>query len=158
MMSLALAKDVATVQRIRRSWDDRTRHEADRNLRLDPLFSLLWTSALALADLWAGDQLARRGRPGAGCAECIAWAQWLAAALATAKDAMLLALLRGRTQRMLAPMARWVTIVEIATKGTGFLYAVVGIASAAADLLAPVSPRRRQGGPIPESLSSRAGL
>ncbi len=126
MMSFALARDPTAARRIVASWDRRTRRQAHLNLRLDPLFSLAWTTAIALADLRAARALRRRGWPGAGAGVPLAWGQWLAAALAGAKDAALLALLRGRTERPLPRVARWCTATEIGLKGAGLAYAAAG--------------------------------
>lgn len=126
MMSLATASDRAKVRRIVASWDRGIRRKADLNLRLDPLFSLAWTTAIALADLWAARALRGQGWPGGGVGVPLAWGQWLAALLASVKDVALLALLRGHGARWLPHVARWSALPEIGLKGVGLTYAAAG--------------------------------
>ena len=126
MMSFAGAGDPAAARGIVASWDREVRAKADRNLRLDPLFSLAWTNAIALADLWAGRWLRTAGWPGAGVGVHLAWGQWLAAVLAAAKDAALLAMLRWHARSPLPVLARWWTVTEIGLKTAGLVYAAAG--------------------------------
>ena len=134
-LSFALAGAVAKARTIRQSWRPRTRRQVNHNLHLDPLFSLAWTNAIALACVAAASALRSRGWPGAGFGAVLAWGQAGAALLAAGKDVALLALLRGRGQPPLAQVERWAAVVEISLKGLGIAYAAAGGAAWLADRL-----------------------
>lgn len=122
-MSFALTDHPKKAKRIRSSWPRSTRQAVDGNLRLDILFSLAWTNAIALADLWAAEQMAARQWPIARIGDAMAWTQWGSAIFAVTKDVEKLVALQGRARQWLERVGRWATMMEIATKGAGITYA-----------------------------------
>lgn len=121
-LSLAMATRSGRLRRIRTSWSRSTRRAVQVNLRLDMLFSLTWTNAIALSDLRAADWMARQNWPIVSLGNAMAWAQWGAAILSTTKDIEMLLTLRELTNPSLEAIARWSAIIEIATKAIGLAY------------------------------------
>lgn len=126
MLSFALAGDASKARAIIASWDTHVRKRAAVNLGLDPLFSLAWTNAIGLACIWAAEVLGARRWPAAQLGVALAWAQWPAALIATAKDVALLLALQGHAARPAHCVIRLGALLEIAVKGAGLAYAVGG--------------------------------
>lgn len=124
-MSFVLANRSRDVQRIRSSWSRSTRQAVDGNLRLDMAFSLTWTNAIALADLWAAGRLSR---PRLG--DAMAWGQWGAALLAPAKDIEKVFALRDGAKPRLEDIGRWAAVTEISIKSSGIVFALAPVCSA----------------------------
>jgi hypothetical protein len=125
-LSLLAAGSAARDREILRSWDGAARQRAVRNLRLDPVFSLTWTSATAIACLWATGPLRVVRGSAATLGVALSWAQWPAAALSTAKDVALLSMIRRRPQPPWPKVTETVGLVEIAVKCAASAYATAG--------------------------------
>lgn len=125
-LSLALTGNRAEANTITSSWDAGTRTRVATNLSLDMLFSVAWTTSLALACVAAADRLRRRSWPLSSMGAVLAWSQGIAMVLAIVKDVVLLIFLRSDVPTPLLRLTRWCTVIEMTIKGIGVVYALVG--------------------------------
>lgn len=125
MLSLLLGGSAERDGEVLASWDGSAQQRAVQNLRLDPLFSMCWTSAAAIGCMWAAEPLGRHRPVLSGLATWLVWAELLAAVLATQKDLLLLAEVH-RPGPPWPKFAKATGLLEVALKSAGIGYGLAG--------------------------------
>jgi len=139
ILAFEFAGDWATARQILTEWGEAGRIRAGVSLGLDYLFLVLYSTAIALACLWAAGRLPH---PALGVA--LAWAQWVAAGFDASENAALLAILLGARQGPWPQLARRCAAVKFVLIGSGTLYALGGLIAAASFEAAALTARIRK--------------
>ena len=87
IISWQVAGSVEAAERMLASWDNAARVRAAFGLGFDYLFMVIYATTIALACLWASDELRRRGWPLQAKGPALAWGLWLAALLDAIENA-----------------------------------------------------------------------
>jgi hypothetical protein len=127
IVSYELAGSLQKAQEIIASWDESARLHAAFSLGLDFLFLVVYSSAIGLGCLLAGQSLSRRDWPLVGLSVPLAWGLWLAALADAVENVALTLILFGSPVEFLAPLARWSAIIKFALIFAGLVYAFLGL-------------------------------
>lgn len=125
ILSFELAGDKATSLEILESWDQSAKLHAAFSLGLDYLFLITYSSAIALACIWATglntNSMVRLG-------VYLAWAQWIAAVMDGLENTALFIILTQAPEDPWPQIARVAAIIKFTLILLGLLYILVRIA------------------------------
>lgn len=126
IVSFQLAGTLAQAQAIIRSWDEYARLNDAFGLGLDFLFMPVYSSALALACLWAGEVLRQHRWPLADLGAPLAWGQWLAVFFDMVENIALFLLLLGQVVAPWPAVARMAALIKFGLIFIGMVYGLLG--------------------------------
>ncbi|HEV2761825.1 MAG TPA: oxygenase MpaB family protein, partial [Pyrinomonadaceae bacterium] len=136
VLSFEFAYDAETARRVVNSWGAGGQLRAAFNLGLDFLFLFAYSTATALACLWAVNLFrARRAFGLVAAGVGLAWGQWVAGALDAAENVALLRVLLGGGGEAWPRTAYFCAAAKFALVFAGLLYVLAGLAARAASRL-----------------------
>jgi len=130
IVSLELAGNAATAERILASWDDNTRLRAAFGLGIDYLYMPLYSTTIGLACVWAAEALRRRRWPFVAAGSPLAWGLWLAALADAIENVALATIMFHGVAEPWPQVSFWCASVKFALIILGLLYAAFGAVSA----------------------------
>lgn len=127
IISYELAGSVSKVDEIINSWDHNAQLHAAFSLGFDYLFLVVYSTTIAFACIWAGEQLRSSDWPLAGLGVLLAWGLWLAALLDAVENLALVIMLFGEVVSPWPELARWCAIFKFSLIFIGMVYALLGL-------------------------------
>ena len=127
IISFELAGTVSQVSEILSSWDANARIQAGFSLGFDYLYMVFYSITIALACVWAGKDLGKRGPILFVIGILLAWGQFLAAGIDAVENLALTKMLFGVVQVPWPEVARVCALVKFSLILLGIVYAFFGL-------------------------------
>lgn len=127
IISFELAGTEIRTKAILESWDHSAQLRAAFIQGLDFLYLLIYSTAIALACLWAGETLKKAGWPPARLGIPLAWGLWMAALCDALENFALVRLIFGSISPPWAEIAAVCAVIKFALIFLGLVYALYAL-------------------------------